>query len=350
MRAEALFVSIVVPTYNRRTSLQRLLRALGEQAVAATRFEVVIVDDGSTDGTIETVRAMALPYDCLVIEQAHQGPAAARNLGVARAHGRLVLFLDDDVVPHAGLLARHVAAHLAHQHAVVIGPMRPPRDWVRPAWVRWEEDLLQIQYRELVAGKYPCTPRQFYTANASLPRDLFLRAGGFDPSFRRAEDVEFAFRLRDLGARFIFEPQAEVMHYASRSFAAWSQTPYQYGRYDVLMERQKGHETLACAAVEFHQRHPFTRTLVHLCLGRPRLSHQVVPLLGAGARLAEGLRCRPVANAILSGAFNLRYWQGVSDELGGAGQVWRLIAAAAGRPAPDVTLPRSTHTAGVTGG
>ncbi|MGH2355432.1 MAG: hypothetical protein ACRDJN_27810, partial [Chloroflexota bacterium] len=175
----------------------------------------------------------------------------------------------------------------------------------------------------------------------------FLAAGGFDAGYKRAEDVELAYRLRDRGARFIFNPRADVLHYAWRSFAAWARTPYQYGRYDVLMHREKGHEALPCAFVEFHQRHPLTRLMVRLCLGRPPLVQGAVLALRGVAAVADRARANRAATLALSGIFNLLYWQGVSDELGGAAPVWRGIAEGASGQYPNVApapaaVPHST--------
>src|SRR6185503_15200346 len=97
------------------------------------------------------------------------------------------LFLDDDVVPDPDLAEAHIAAHRASPGAIVIGPMLAPQGVSRPAWVRWEEDRLAEQYRDMSAGRYPCSPRQFYTANASLPRSALIACGGFDQTFKRAE-------------------------------------------------------------------------------------------------------------------------------------------------------------------
>jgi GT2 family glycosyltransferase len=343
-------VSVVVPTFNRRASLQRLLEALAQQTYPPERFEVVVVDDGSTDGTAEQARSLGLPYTLKMLRQSNQGPAQARNLGVAEARGALVVFLDDDVVPRPHLIAAHVAAHQVHPNAVVIGPMSPPPDeWPRPAWVRWEEDLLQIQYQDMLAGKYPCGPRQFYTGNASLSRQQFLEAGGFDPRFKRAEDVELAYRLRDRGARFVFRPEAEVWHYASRSFESWCRTPYQYGRYDVAMYREKGHEALPCAFVEFHRRHVLTRQLVRLCLGRPALARMAVQALRWVATGSDWGSARRAGRLALSAAFNVLYWQGVSDEFGDAAALQREIAiGACGRypagPATQAQPPVAIRT------
>ena len=131
------------------------------------------------------------------------------------------MFLDDDVVPDPGLIAAHATAHSRETAVVVVGPMLPPDGWRRPAWIRWEEAKLVGQYEAMRLGRYACTPRQFFTGNASLARSWFSLSGGFDHGFGRAEDVELGYRLRDLGLRFVFEPKAKVWHYPQRTFASW---------------------------------------------------------------------------------------------------------------------------------
>lgn len=320
-------VSIVVPSYNRQASLRRLLDSLAAQTLPMDQFEVVVVDDGSSDGTREFLRELQTPYALTALEQPNAGPGSARNRGVRAAQGELIVFLDDDTVPVPGLLARHVQLHAERPNAVVIGPMVPPPNWLRPAWIRWEEDMLEDQYRAMLAGEFECTPRQFYTANASLERATFLKAGGFDSIFKRAEDVEMAYRMRDQGAQFIFDNEAAVYHYAERTFAAWSRTPYQYGRYDVIMHREKGHEALPCAAHEFHSRHVLTRLLARACVGHASLVRVAVASLRLTAASADRLGARGLARLALSGIFNLLYWQGASDEFGGPEPVWRTVAA-----------------------
>ncbi len=323
-------VSIIVPTYNRRASVSRLLQALNEQTYPLDRIEVLVIDDGSDDGTPDMLRTFTTNYVLRVLEQPHQGPAEARNLGVANATSDLVLFLDDDVVPCQELIAIHLATHAAEgPKAVVIGPMMPPRDWARSPWVQWEEEKLQSQYDAMLAGEWSATERQFYTANSSLERALFRVAGGFDARFKRAEDVELGYRLRNLGARFIFMPSADVLHYASRTFSAWRRTPYQYGRYDVIMSREKGHEALGRALHEFRGRHPLNRVMSWAVTGRPRLVDAMVGVLGVGVRAGARVGARRTTSRALSGIFNILYWQGVCDELGGRDILWRSVAAGA---------------------
>jgi glycosyltransferase involved in cell wall biosynthesis len=317
-------ISIVTPTFNRRVSLERMLGSLVLQLLPARDFEVIVVDDGSTDGTVDRLRRARYPFALKVAQQQHRGPAAARNLGVARATADLILFLD-------ALVAQHVAAHAAWEDSVVIGPMSPPVGWRRSSWIRWEEAKLRRQYEAMKNGLYACTPRQFFTANASLARRRFLLSGGFDPAFTRAEDVELGYRLRDLGMRFVFEPSAEVLHFASRSFESWCRTPYQYGRSDVVMETRKGHESLSAARHEFRSRHPLTRAVARACVGRPTVASAARILLGGLARGSSGVGLERASSLALSALFNLQYWQGVCDELGGRQHVWPRSAPVAAR-------------------
>ena len=118
-----------------------------------------------------------------------------------------------------------------------------------------------------------------------------------------------------MGARFLFEPRADVLHYASRSFASWRRTPYQYGRYDVVMGREKGINTFELACHEFERRHAWSRWLTRACVG-PVARPAMVGLFVA-AVAADRLGLENAASFALSAIFNLQYWQGASDELGG---------------------------------
>jgi GT2 family glycosyltransferase len=291
----------------------------------------VVVDDGSADDTLEIVRNRRAKagYLLRLVEQSHAGPAAARNRGVEAAHGTLIVFLDDDVAPRPDLIEAHVMTHAAKANLVVTGPMSPPGDWPRPSWVRWEEQKLESQYRAMLEGQWECTARQFYTGNASVARDFFLAAGGFDTRFGRAEDVELGYRMHDLGARFVFNPRAEVLHFASRTFESWRRTPYQYGRYDVVMQRDKGQHTLEWAMSEFHSRNLLNRSLVKLCAGRRPISRALERMLTGIVRIADDLGARSLCEKALSAMFSVLYWQGVCDEFGDRRALWHAVAASA---------------------
>ena len=239
------YFSVVVPTYNRLGRLRHVIAALEQQAYPSDAYEVIVISDGSTDGTdayLETLRStMRLRW----LTQANQGPAAARNAGIQKAVGEFIVFIDDDVVPEPQLLEEHARSHHeAGRDVVVLGPLLTPEGFEMAPWVRWEQEMLMKQYRALLRGDWAATARQFYTGNASLRRNHILAAGGFDEGFRRAEDVELAYRLANNGLEFVFNIQAAGMHFADRSYRAWLDAAYTYGRNDVIFARDRNQKWL----------------------------------------------------------------------------------------------------------
>ena len=311
--------SVVIPTYQRRASLERVLTALARQEWPTDALEVLVVSDGGDDGSVEMARELPLPFASRVLEQANQGPAAARNLGVANARHPFVLFLDDDVVPGPRLVAEHARGHGEADNRVVIGPMLEPPVRLQP-WVRWESRRLAEQYRAMVAGEWAPTPWQLYTGNASLRVDWIRRAGGFDTSLLRAEDVELGFRLERLGCEFVFSPAAAGLHYATRSYRSWIGAGYQYGRNDIVFG--KGEER---AAGQFRYRHPLTRALVHWAVRHRRAADRLPALVEPAIRALDALRLASLADRACGAAFNLAYWLGVSDELGSRSATLELV-------------------------
>lgn len=314
-------VSVIVPTYNRRDRLARLLARLEAIAQGGTPFEVIVAVDGATDGTREMLAALAPRFTLRVLEQANAGPASARNHAIRAARGDLLLFLDDDVEPAAGLIERHLDIHRRDEHAVVIGPMLPPPGRKLAPWLAWEAATLQKQYDAMVAGFWAPTPRQFYTANASVRREQALAAGGFDERFRRAEDVEFAYRLSDAGLRFYFVPEAVVLHEPDRTLDAWMRVPRQYGHHDVLMARQRP-EILRNAFQEWHARHMLNRALPRWCVGHPRRTRAVISAAAGLLRLGGAVAPKRVQSAICSALWNVQYWRGVAEASGLGPGVW----------------------------
>src|SRR6266542_585600 len=182
-------LSIVIPTYNRRERLARVMAALDEQSMDPGDFEVVIVDDGSSDGTSDWLKNQHRRYVVRAIRQDNAGPARARNTGVAAAAGELLLFLDDDVEPSARLLEEHRRSHGSETHLAIIGPLGSLPSYGQP-WVAWEQAKLEAQYAAMLRGDWEPSFRQFWTGNASIRKEHVVAAGGFDPDFLRAEDVE----------------------------------------------------------------------------------------------------------------------------------------------------------------
>lgn len=343
-------VSIILPTYNRLPRLQKVLAGLAAQSYPLVDMEVVIVSDGSSDGTNTFLQAYIAPLRVRPLVQANQGPAAARNLGLQVAQGELVIFIDDDVVPEPRLVAEHVKTHQRHPgDVVVLGPMLTPPNFALKPWVAWEQAMLYKQYADIAASRWAPTARQFYTGNASLARRHLLAIGGFDTTLRRAEDVELAYRLADRGFAFVFNDRAIGYHYAERSFESWLQTPYQYGRNDVIFTRNRGQRWLLPKIMEeFQQRHAFVQGLTGLCLSRRKLSKLCVQGLCRAATASNGAGLTALTMRLYSGLFNLSYYQGIADELEGRQHFFALAAQTAAntvpeRPVTGVPVARSSE-------
>jgi GT2 family glycosyltransferase len=341
--------SIVMPTYQRRSSLRRTLESLSALEYPSNRLDLVLVCDGCTDGSAEMAGSLQLPFPLRVLEQPNLGPAAARNFALAHARGPYVLFLDDDVLASPGMLVEHARAHLdaPGEERVVIGSLLPHslppsaaekyahpvlslvrQVWAgrRAPWVQWEFDTVVREYAAMEAGEYRPSPRQFFTGNASLLLKHVTAVGGFDVDFRRAEDVELAFRLQARGLRFVFWPAASGLHIAERSFQSWFDAAYQYGRKDVILGLERGRpDMLGAMASGFWWRHTLNRLLVRCVLRAPGYERATAGPAVALAWLALLLGLRPVSHAISSALFNAAYWHGAADQLGGPAAARELI-------------------------
>lgn len=315
--ASAPQVTVVVPTYDRRERLAKVLESLAAQDLGEP-FEVIVVSDGSSDGTDEYLRSGDTPLDVVAVAQPNQGPAAARNTGIERATGELIVFIDDDVVADPSLLRAHRDAHRRlGDHAVVIGPMLDPPDHPMSAWIAWEQMMLAKQYRAMERGDYGATYRQFYTGNASVRAEHLRRAGGFDTTFRRAEDVELAFRLHDIGLDFHYEPSAIGLHYAERSYETWRRTAYEYGRNDIVFARDGGRDWLFRFIHDSYRwRHFTVRWMVRGALRSRRFGDAIIRIVERSVRRLSDHAGGRWIRLGLSAVYAVEYHRGLSDELG----------------------------------
>lgn len=318
-------ISVVMATYNRLRLLKKALIGLEQQTCPLSDFEVVVVSDGSTDGTHEFLETWETSLCLNFVKQSNQGVSAARNRGVAEARGEFILFIDDDVVPKQQFVAEHLRIHETNEEdTVVLGPVLPPPDFKLTPWSHWEQTKLLEMYHSLINGAIELSGRHYYSGNSSMSRRLFLKVGGFDPAFRRAEDIELGYRLNDENVRFVFNEQAAGYHYSERSFVSWIKIPYVYGQNDVLFATQKDQDWLLPTLLrEFRERHVFVQALVWLCLDRPMLSNASVAGLKLIAQLARSL-----SNMACSGIFNLLYYQGMTDMLNGRSVFYEAVEKA----------------------
>lgn len=211
-RIADLQISVVIPTFNRAGALLEALAALAAQTLPADRFEVIVADDGSTDATEADLAAFKPQYRLELVRQQNRGAAAARNLGASRAAGRIILFLDADMIAVPGLLERHLASSRLHGPALVIGPRAPyPAAKCDPVVTLLEFGLDRIDPRW---SKLPPTFQEVFTCNVSLPAESYRALRGFDEDFPASgyEDTEFAYRATKLDLPIVFDGDALAYH------------------------------------------------------------------------------------------------------------------------------------------
>lgn len=218
-------LSVVIPTHNRRETLRLCLDALRRQTVT-TGWELILVDDGSQDGSAamarEEARTFAIPMTVLS-QQPNRGPAAARNCGLATASGDIVLFLDDDILAAPDLIERHLQAHRQHPDPTeaVLGYITWAPSLRPTPFMDWLGKKLWFGYGRFAPGAV-LDGWAFYTCNASLKRAFLCQHGGFDERFPSAafEDTELGWRLQKAGMKLIYYPEAWGHHYQYVTFAA----------------------------------------------------------------------------------------------------------------------------------
>ncbi len=229
--------SIVIPTCNRIDMLERVLDALGLQQ-GAPAFDVVVVNDGSKDGTVERMdRNLAdarWSYPLRCESQPNAGPGRARNRGVSLARGEYVVFIGDDTVPEARFLAEHARVHRESGFdpmAACLGYTGwPPGERVTPFMDYINDYGLQFGYKLIDHGTV--VPFNFfYTSNISLRRQV-IADSPFDTTFPAAawEDIELAFRLDAMGLKIHYNALAVTRHYHPTTVESFARRQYVVGK------------------------------------------------------------------------------------------------------------------------
>jgi glycosyltransferase involved in cell wall biosynthesis len=258
-------ISVVVTTHNQKERLRLVLAGLRGQIASVARFEVVVVDDGSSDGTAKMLDSVGRQMDLKIVRlRPNEGRCVARNRGVEAATGAFVAFLDGDALPHPHWLQGHIEAlEQGGRESLLCGagyslpgleylqdPQRgTPMEDKTPSVVReylrvhrqdliltedmvltafdhiearavigWypfpELELLQEQITELFV-QYSDSPigwLGFFPNNGVVLREAFLEVGGFDPAMAFSEGWDLAYRLQKYGCRPCFVPEARAYH------------------------------------------------------------------------------------------------------------------------------------------
>ena len=267
-----MFFSVVIPTYNRKPILEKCLRALEHQQLredsAVSGYEVVLVDDGSTDGTLEWLESHKSEFPHVrSLSQDHMGPAAARNLGVEQAHGDTIIFIDSDLVVTEHFLQ-------AHADALVQGQEKLGSDRLFTyGWV-----INTCNFDNPTSEPYKLTDfsaAYFATGNVAIARKWVEKAGLFDTRFQLYgwEDLELGVRLKQLGLKLIKCPAAVGYHW---------HPPFALDQIPRMIDReiQRGR-----MGVLFYQKHPTWG--VRMMIQMTWLHRLLWGILSLGGRLNE---------------------------------------------------------------
>ncbi len=308
-------LTVVVPTFNRKRILERTLPSLMEQTVPRREYEVVVVVDGSADGTLEMLRNRRDEPGLRTVSQKNRGLAAARNRGAREARGEILLFLDDDMIAAPDLVASHRDEHLAPGERVVFGALRlaegPRLSFLKEGVENWGREL----EARLSSPGYRFRFDDCHFGHASIPRRLLLGAGGFDESFTRFgnEDYDLGWRLIQSGTEMTFSPRAVASQIYEKDLFLWLKDCYWVGRADVVLGRK--HPSLAAELrLSRRERHPLKR-LARLSSRLP--VDPLAPVWGAAAAALAALESAGARGRILGRGQSLlgerQYWRGVRD-------------------------------------
>ncbi|MEM8932249.1 MAG: glycosyltransferase [Acidobacteriota bacterium] len=341
-------LSVVVPTYGRREALALTLEAYERQTPDDLRFELVVVDDGSSDGTAEWLasrrpKRYRLRFDC----QENAGPAAARNRALARAEGEIVLITGDDIEPTPDLLHRHVEAHRHHADpkVAVLGlTIWPPGERLTATMRHIDgPGAQQFSYGNFTPGaEYDF--RHLYTSNISLHRSLLAaEPGPFSTIFPSAafEDAELGHRLAFHGLRIVYHPEAVGHHHHPYGVRGFYRRQVRCGQMAVVLLGRHPELVRWLGVRELEWRR--LDLLALPAAERRRLRHAIDdPIDGFDAWRERALALAehydpidpPGVDELLRAVFDLGYQEGLATALwGAAGRT--VITAHAAERLPD---------------
>jgi glycosyltransferase involved in cell wall biosynthesis len=237
--------SIIIPTYNKLRYLRATIRSLEAVDYPVDAFEVVVVNDGSDDGTGRFLEQVEVGFSLRHIHhRSNRGRAAARNTGIEGAVGRVLIFLDDDMEVTARFLQAHTGLHASGEKRVVLGNIRRSAETRPTALVRYLDTrgVHKLKPGQQIPFRY------FTTGNASVDRDLLFQAGLFDERFRHwgGEDLELGCRLARAGGEFHFARDALCYQSDYKDIASLCAAMRSYGEHSlpIIVEKHPHLETL----------------------------------------------------------------------------------------------------------
>ena len=237
--ANTVTFSIVIPAYNASKTLSQCLESLVKQTDKFKNFEIIVVDDGSTDETPQIVKGF---QGVKLISQQNQGPAVARNKGAEEAEGDIIIFIDSDCVAFPNWIEEMLKPFKKDPEvAGVKGAYKTRQNELAARFVQYE---YEDKYDKMKKDKYI----DFIdTYSAAFKREVFLEMGGYDTEFpvACAEDAEFSYRLSKKGHKMVFNPHALVYHIHPSSLFAYLKKKYKFAFWRMLAVKKNPDKILS---------------------------------------------------------------------------------------------------------
>lgn len=266
LTAQEPLVSVVIPAYQAARTLPLCLEALSRQGSDRGSWEVIVVDDGSTDGSGDIAAALG----AIVVRQENRGASAARNRGAAQARGELLVFIDADCIPGPDLVQGHVRAFRESGGGAFVGGAI---EHYRPGacWVSYCDHYASAWYMQDPRAPRDGVRPYLHTTNLGIPRRLHDAIGPFDESLATGEDVDYCGRAQEAGIPMIFDPRIPAFHVGRPTLAAFIRRHYRWGTHAVSLRRRRRN-------LPYHWAFPSSR-LGAILLGGPLVAAYSVVLL-----------------------------------------------------------------------
>lgn len=314
-------IALILATYNRSTSLERLLNNLKKQTISRDRWELIIGVDGGEDDTVDILKKWK-DHDELPLSwfrQTNAGQSVARHKAILASKSPYIIIIDDDMEVCPGFIQSHLnALQKFPGKTVVIGKVIPEKNWQKkPLYEAIREYHMLKLHTTLEKEKAIPSSSAFVTQNVSFPKNLYIQCGGFDPNLRLDEDRELGMRLERSGGLFIYSKNAWAIHLSDvGSYEKWFQRQYEYGKIAVTIWEQYKKDPFLHPLRNHVTGSFLNRLLVSSVLFSEILTQKTMQLLQFSGNLLHKKGFFKLAVATHIAIYTLQYHRGVKHRFG----------------------------------
>lgn len=241
-------VSIIVPVYNGASTIEICLESLLQQNYPADTYEIIIIENGSTDNTTELIKK----YPVRLFHNDTRGPAPARNLGIAKSEAEIVVFTDADCIADSNWINELIKPYREPDVGGVGGAILAYQHDHRNTVEMFSDDYAPLT--NFISGDLEFLPH-LYTANASYRHCLLREIGGFNDRLTTGEDVDLAWRLQlQTGCKLRYAPQAIIYHHHRTTWRGLARQYRQYGFGEIVLDTIYSHYPTYPRTLRFQMR------------------------------------------------------------------------------------------------